>query len=494
MTEDTGSNDRRYSDLAHRLIVGLDGLWPTPREQAWLRDRRPAGIILFSRNVSGYKQLQALCGVLHELVPGCEIVADHEGGPVSQLSAAIGRPPSLWSLGVLDDLRLTRWVHRETGLRLRALGIDRVLAPCADVMTEARNPVVGVRAFGADGSLVSRHVGAAVLGLADAGLLACLKHWPGHGSSSRDSHLVNATVAIGSADGIIGKSGTAEDPYQAGLNAGADGLMVGHLIEGGGHELPVTLDAEVIGQARRSLATATGGAPTFYADDVTMGGLRTAMAGLGVPPPDSQSIGMVDPADLPREWLTCLLRAGCDRLLIRGIPWRAVPLESGFADGGDSVPMPISADGNRNRPAADSYRECRSRLLSRVSEDFFDHDLDLVWLDLTEEDRWQVAAGGENSLMEIEAALAGEFQSVLRGSPSVGWSRATESCSRLVVTSHRPLESGLLGTALPADFGDRTGYCLAMGHPSLGSDLKAHLGGKWSVDSLFDVYAPDLRP
>ena len=82
------------------------------------------------------------------LVTDLEIVADHEGGPVSQLSFAVGRPPAAWALGVLDDPDLTRRVFVETGRRCRQLGIDRLLAPCADVLTEVHNPVIGSRAFG----------------------------------------------------------------------------------------------------------------------------------------------------------------------------------------------------------------------------------------------------------------------------------------------------------------------------------------------------------
>ena len=107
------------SALARRLVVGLAGSWPTARERNWLQRWRPAGVILFSRNVTSSAQLTALCRLLHDDLPGLEIVSDHEGGAVSQLAAAAGRPPAAWSLGVLDDLSLTRRVHRETGERCR---------------------------------------------------------------------------------------------------------------------------------------------------------------------------------------------------------------------------------------------------------------------------------------------------------------------------------------------------------------------------------------
>ena len=83
-------------DLAGRLVVGLADVWPTDFETSWLAQNHPAGVILFSRNIIDYNKLCDLCGFLHELVPGLEIMADHEGGPVSQLAGALGRPPSNW--------------------------------------------------------------------------------------------------------------------------------------------------------------------------------------------------------------------------------------------------------------------------------------------------------------------------------------------------------------------------------------------------------------
>mgnify|MGYP000152097362 CR=1 FL=1 len=81
--------------LAQRLVVGLQGAVPTSAELLWLAAHRPAGVILFARNVLNYSQLSELCHGLKTLVPGLEIVADHEGGPVSVLAAAVETVPGL---------------------------------------------------------------------------------------------------------------------------------------------------------------------------------------------------------------------------------------------------------------------------------------------------------------------------------------------------------------------------------------------------------------
>ena len=82
------------------------------------------------------------------------------------------------------------------GAELAGAGVNLDFAPVADVNTNADNPVIGIRSFGADGELVARHVAAFVRGLQGAGVAACAKHFPGHGDTSVDSHLALPVVAL----------------------------------------------------------------------------------------------------------------------------------------------------------------------------------------------------------------------------------------------------------------------------------------------------------
>jgi len=461
-------------ELAGRLLVGLEGPGLTGREEAWLKEWQPAGVILFSRNVTGTAQLAAFCRHIRQLLPGAEIVADHEGGPVSQLAAAVGRPPAAWALGELDDPDLTRAVHEETGRRLREVGIDRVLAPCADVLTELRNPVIGARSFGAEPGRVAVHVAAAVEGLLAAGLSVCLKHWPGHGGSRQDSHLAAATT---------GQDPSAL-PFLAGLAAGADAVMVGHLQPATDAE-PATLDRDRLAIWRTQLTEAAAGPVLLLADDVTMGGLWQAMARRGFEAVDGKSTGMVDPAALTAGWLSEFVAAGADLLLVRGIPWTALPLPGTF---GPFVPArvePAVPPGGFHREE-DSYREARTRLLTRERPGFPARDLTLGWLDLTRNDRWEVAGGdsAEQRLVFV-AKLTAAFAGVLdldRLEPG-----ATGSLVRLLVTSHRPLPDSWLRAGHWSRLLAARGRCLALGHPSLKGDLEASLGSGWDVTSCYDV-------
>lgn len=491
------------SSLAKRLVVGLEGPWPSAREEAWLAEWRPAGVILFSRNVSGSAQLAALCSHLHDLVPGLEIVADHEGGPVSQLAAAAGRPPAAWTLGRLDDPDLTRRVHIETGRRCRALGIDRILGPCCDVLTERRNPVIGNRSFGAASCSVVRHVAAAVSGLQEAGVESCLKHWPGHGGSLVDSHLSVSRIG----------DGADPAPFLGGLRAGSVSVMVGHLYDGspgiadsefsGQGELPRTLDRERLRQDRIALGRGTDRELCFYADDVTMGALRVGMQALGVAAGASGLVGLLEPGELDPDWLLALADAGCDRLLIRGIPWSALPgsepVPRGAVAGSPRGELSDRTDASR-LPEPEIYREVRRRARQAAGmDDFAASDADLFWLDFTTGDRWEATAtAGPSRQRALREVLQGDFREIVRmtGGELTGAGEPPHA-DRLLITSHRPLPTNAAdGPDLHrqlAAFAGRRGHCLVMGHPSLAGDVGSGLGAGWTISALYDTTVADYR-
>ncbi len=460
-------------ELAGRLVVGLEGPRPSVREWSWLRKWQPAGVILFSRNVLNFSQLNQLCSQLKKLVPGLQIMTDHEGGPVSQMAAAVGRPPVAFGLGVRDDTDLTRRVHLETGRRLKAAGIDWVLAPCADVLSEPRNPVIGSRAFGSDSSLVARHVAAAVQGLTQGNISCCLKHWPGHGSSHADSHLESTVVTI---------SGSDEEPFVAGLKAGAGAVMPGHLLTGE-DSWPATLSRDFLSQTRRKLSAEP---ILLIADDISMGALRDPMARLGI---SSDGEGMVDVDKLPVPWFVRLAEAGCDWLLVRAIPSFAFPVENM----GKSEGPPPDGPSILN-PAFDEkpYLEARSQPL----EGFLESKNTLVSLDLARQDRWQVAGGLDfRHWQRWDSFWAERFMTVL-GAFDLNSAIAGEAdVERLLVACHRPLPENWKQSPWAQSLFRRklsSGACLVMGHPSLKDEIKGFLGADWNVTPMYDVGCDEL--
>ncbi|MBU2502673.1 hypothetical protein KJ682_15180 [bacterium] len=464
---------------AGALVVGLAGPQLLEAERAWLAHHRPLGVILFSRNVIDLNQLRRLCSDLHALVPGLEISADHEGGAVSQLAAALGRPPAAWALGCLDDVALTERVHRETGLRLCAAGVDRILGPVADVLTEGSNPVIGARAFGRDPALVGRHVAAAVRGYRSAGLSVCLKHWPGHGAARCDTHDRGAGAAPQDGEEAL-------TPFLAGMAEGADAVMVGHLPTGTATDAIATLDGPFLQRSRKRL----GGTLRFFADDVTMGALREPMRALGIPAPDDRGEGLVDPADLPAGWLDALVDAGCDGLLCRGVPWSALPAPAHDGQRREPDPGPGREASWDGLPPAPSYETARRLLAGGFPPDLDDPCERWIWMDPDPQDRWWGAAGDPQAARKFfaEAAARGRPGLTPHPSPLDG-----PRCGRLLVTSFRPWRPAGDALALLQNRLAPRGIALVMGHPQLASGLKETLPESWVICSLFDICADDLQ-
>ena len=175
-------------------IVGLAGLTLAPEEQALLRSRPPAGVILFARNVSDPEQLTDLGFALRQVLPpGAVIMVDQEGGRVARL-----RPPS-WlahpaagELGALPPpagLRATWLTGALIGLDCAAMGFDTVCAPVLDLRVPGAHDVVGDRAYGEHPAAVAAFGRAMADGLLAAGVQPVGKHAPGHGRAAVDSHL-----------------------------------------------------------------------------------------------------------------------------------------------------------------------------------------------------------------------------------------------------------------------------------------------------------------
>ena len=184
-----------------------------------------AGVTVFGGNVVG--DTAALTATLRAAAPVEPVIAiDEEGGDVTRLAYASGSPyPGNAALGAVDDVSLTRSVYAAIGADLSRLGINTDLAPDADVLDLSGSAAVGTRSFGPDTALVARHVAAAVAGLQSAGIVACAKHFPGHGSTGDDSHLSLATIS-----GTLAEIRTRDlPPFVAAIAAGSLALMPGHL-------------------------------------------------------------------------------------------------------------------------------------------------------------------------------------------------------------------------------------------------------------------------
>jgi beta-N-acetylhexosaminidase len=152
------------------------------------------------------------------------IGTDQEYGAVNRLREGITQLPSALALGAAGDPALTRAAWAAAGTDLHSIGINVDFAPVADVVGQGGG-VIGSRSFGSDPKPVSDQVAAAVHGLRDAGVASALKHFPGHGHTTGDSHT-QLPVLSQSGDALA----TGDlPPFTAGIGAGAELVMSGHL-------------------------------------------------------------------------------------------------------------------------------------------------------------------------------------------------------------------------------------------------------------------------
>jgi beta-N-acetylhexosaminidase len=213
-------------------IFGLSGLALTAEERAFFRDADPAGYILFGRNIESHAQVRALTASLREIHGRDKllITIDQEGGRVVRLKPQHG---SAWPAASMFDrlfdiapasaIEAARVNAEALGAELAAVGITCTHAPVLDVRQHGANDVIGDRAYGYEPLRVAA-IGRAVLdGLARAGVIGTIKHMPGHGRTSVDTHKALPTVTANNAEL---ESDLA--PFKA-LNSAPIG-MTGHLV------------------------------------------------------------------------------------------------------------------------------------------------------------------------------------------------------------------------------------------------------------------------
>jgi beta-N-acetylhexosaminidase len=190
-------------------IVGIAGPSLTAAERSLLRARPPAGFILFRRNCVEPRQLARLTDELKALYPArwTPVLIDQEGGRVQRLAPPHWPSlPALRAIGALAERdaaageAAARHHATATAVILRSAGIDVVCAPCLDLLRPETTTAIGDRAFAADPTLVG-HLGAVyAAALLDAGVLPVIKHLPGHGRATCDSHLELPRVTASAAE------------------------------------------------------------------------------------------------------------------------------------------------------------------------------------------------------------------------------------------------------------------------------------------------------
>jgi beta-N-acetylhexosaminidase len=254
-------------------ILDAEGLRLTPDEKAFFRQADPFGFILFARNIDTPDQVRALCADLREAVGrDAMITIDQEGGRVQRLRAPLWREwlPALDQVIAAGD-QAAKAMHlrfRIIAAELRALGIDSNCAPLADVAGPATHPFLYNRCYGTDPAQVAAMGRAVADGLLDGGVLPVLKHIPGHGRATADSHLDLPHVAA-SLDDL-----RAVDFAPFAALADLPMAMTAHLVYDALDSAPATLSPRVMQMIRDDI----GYDGLIMTDDISMKALQGDLA------------------------------------------------------------------------------------------------------------------------------------------------------------------------------------------------------------------------
>jgi len=217
------------SELGELMIVGLPGTGLTADSAAALDRLKPAGVIFFEANFPDPATAARFARDVHARLGSPErpplVCVDEEGGMVSQLARFWEVPPSARAVAASGGPPLVKDLAQRTARRLLALGVNLDFAPVVDIHSNPSNPVIGVRSYGETASQVTACGRAAIEGMLAAGVIPVIKHFPGHGDTSLDSHLTLPQI------GADAKTLAMRElrPFEGGIQAGAPVVMTGHV-------------------------------------------------------------------------------------------------------------------------------------------------------------------------------------------------------------------------------------------------------------------------
>ena len=258
-----------------------------------LADYPVGGLIYFSQNIETRDQLIEMIKNTKEYSKITPFIAiDEEGGRVARLgNAKIGTTmhPPMGEIGASGNPENAKKVGETLANELISIGFNMDFAPVTDVITVDGNEDIGDRSFGTDPALVSSMVSAQVKGMQDNGLIATLKHFPSNGSTLSNTHK-EAGICTRTLDEM---RKTEFIPFKAGIEAGADVIMIAHMTAVELDDVPATISKTVV-------------------TDI----LRNELSFDGVVISDALNMGAITSSYSPEEVAVSAINAGVDLLLM----------------------------------------------------------------------------------------------------------------------------------------------------------------------------------
>jgi beta-N-acetylhexosaminidase len=281
--------------IGQMIMTGVPGQTMTGEIAALIRDYQIGAVVFFGENTHDAEQTLRFTQALQQTAITSNsgvpllIAVDHEGGEIFRFQQGLTHFPNPMALGAAHSLELTRNVAAANALELKAVGVNVSLAPVLDVNDQPLNPVIGLRAFAGYPDLAAETGAAYIQGLQSNGVIAAAKHFPGHGSTTVDSHV--ALPFVDKTEAELEKNELV--PFRAAVNTDVAIIMVGHIA------LPR------IDPART---------PASLSPTIIQGLLRQKLGFQGVAMTDSMSMGAVAGDYTVSQAAVLAVQAGCDLL------------------------------------------------------------------------------------------------------------------------------------------------------------------------------------
>lgn len=225
-------------------LTGEDGVTVAGDATRQALENYPVGgIVYFAKNLESQDQVKKMIDNSQKYSSiGLFVATDEEGGVVNRLMDTVGTTYIGSMYYYKDDGDETAYENAYTIANdMSALGFNLDFAPVADVWSNPDNTVIGERAYSDDYAQAAELVGNAVKGFNDGGVMCTLKHFPGHGDTAEDSHYSSAYVHRTKEEIMADEM----QPFRSGIEAGAEFVMIGHLIVPDIDEVPATLSYKI---------------------------------------------------------------------------------------------------------------------------------------------------------------------------------------------------------------------------------------------------------
>lgn len=265
------SNMNIDEKIGQMLILGIEGYTMDDHCRKMIDTYHAGGFIILAQNVQSTDQLLSLVNSLkgansQNSIP-LFMSVDQEGGRVDRMPEGFARFPANSIIGHANDKTVSFDIGSAMAEEIKAFGFNVDFAPVLDINSNPRNPVIGDRSFGSNPEIVSALGIQTMKGIQSGNIISVVKHFPGHGDTSVDSHLNLPTV-----NNDLNRLASFElIPFSEAAKNGADGVMIAHiLLPAIDHDNPASFSKEIVTGILRNQMKFNG---VVITDDMTMGAI-----------------------------------------------------------------------------------------------------------------------------------------------------------------------------------------------------------------------------